>query len=242
MTNVGIIGLGRWGNIIKDKIKYICKIKFETHRKDEFEDKLKSVEWVVVTTPIKSHYKIVKKCLLNKKNVFCEKPLTDNYKKTKELFILAKKKRVFLYVSDIENFKNRKIKLLKKNIIIREKKSINLNEKILYQLGYHDFTYLYSFIKNKKIKKIKIIKNNKIILNFILEFKNFSISFFYNRNSNRKVHNFNKHNLISKKDFIKIMFFKIFNKKVNFLKNRDISIFSNKIIDRIIKTTKEINK
>ena len=88
MTNVGIIGLGRWGNIIKDKIKDICKIKFETHRKDEFEDKLKSVEWVVVTTPIKSHYKIVKKCLLNKKNVFCEKPLTDNYRKTKELFIL----------------------------------------------------------------------------------------------------------------------------------------------------------
>ena len=59
--------------------------------------------------------------ILKIKLMFCEKPLTLNYKQSKYLFNIASKNKCVLYVDDIETFKNKKIILKNKNFVIRKK-------------------------------------------------------------------------------------------------------------------------
>ena len=56
----------------------------------------KNIELILNLTNPREHYKIIKKCLNQNKNVYTEKPLSMNYKEAKELFLLAKKKKLSL--------------------------------------------------------------------------------------------------------------------------------------------------
>ena len=58
---------------------------------------IKNIEWIFIATPNQTHYKIVKKCIMNSINVFCEKPLCLSYEKAKELILLARKKGKIIY-------------------------------------------------------------------------------------------------------------------------------------------------
>ena len=159
MKNLYLIGYGKWGKVIHaacKKIKNISKIKIKKNRSDKKNINLDFIDWVFITTNTNQHYGLVKKYLDKKINVFCEKPLTKNSLKNKELFKLAKKNNCKLYVSDIENYKNIRLDLKSINYIIRSKFSKNKAD-ILNRLAYHDFTYIYKKIKNKKIKKTKIL-------------------------------------------------------------------------------------
>ena len=86
MIKVGLIGYGKWGKILHKRLKPICDVKFVCTSKDEYQSKLKDVDWVVVATPDNTHYEIVKNCLWFGKNVFCEKPLTPTYEQSKKLY------------------------------------------------------------------------------------------------------------------------------------------------------------
>lgn len=233
MINVCLIGLGNWGKKVLRSIKKIKKIKniqVIKSRKDKNKVNLDNLKWVFVTTPTKSHYKLVKKYLKKKINVFCEKPLTNDIKKDNELFKLAEKNKCRLYVSDIENFKKFKIKLKTKNKIIRSKFSNN-KKGILDRLAYHDFTYLYKFSKNKKISNFKIIKQKTGELNIITNINNKEIQLLYSLNSKNKVHTFNGINLIKKNNYLKIMIEKVISNKVNFDFNKKLSLFANSAIN-----------
>ena len=94
--NVGLIGKGKWGSKIRNNLIKISNLKFVCGKKDEYLSKLKksNIKWIFVVTPNSSHYKIVKKCLQNKVNVFCEKPLCISYEKAKNLINLSKKKKL----------------------------------------------------------------------------------------------------------------------------------------------------
>jgi predicted dehydrogenase len=50
-----------------------------------------SIELIIVSTPVKTHYEFVKKALLKGKHVLVEKPMTPSFKQAKELVILANK-------------------------------------------------------------------------------------------------------------------------------------------------------
>ena len=69
---IALIGFGRWGKKIYNSIKNDFNIKYVLNSKDNI-SKIKSVNWVIVATPDKSHYKIVK-YLLNRKSI--QKQLT----------------------------------------------------------------------------------------------------------------------------------------------------------------------
>ncbi|MDR0920074.1 MAG: Gfo/Idh/MocA family oxidoreductase [Oscillospiraceae bacterium] len=56
----------------------------------------KNVDVIYVATPMSEHFKNVKECLLNGKNVLCEKAFTCTYEEAKELVELAKSRKVFL--------------------------------------------------------------------------------------------------------------------------------------------------
>jgi predicted dehydrogenase len=51
---------------------------------------------IYIATPVKYHYQIIKDCLLENKNVLCEKPITSNATQLKELMKIAKDNNCFL--------------------------------------------------------------------------------------------------------------------------------------------------
>ena len=122
-----------------------------------------------------------------------------------------------LYVSDIENYKLNKLKILKENYILRSKFSLNKN--ILSRLAYHDFTYIYDKIINKKPQKIQILKRELGQLTFMMKINNKKFFYDYSLNQKRNEYSFNKKNLKRKKNFLKKMLTDVLMEKVDFKKN-----------------------
>ena len=233
--NVGLIGIGKWGSILKQKLKKNSNLVFAVGRKKKYLDKLDKIDWAFIATPDNSHYKIVKKLLILKKNVFCEKPLTLNYKKSKQLFDVAKKNKVRLYVDDVQTYYNKKIKLKKNNYIARKKKGHGIPKNLLYRFAYHDFYYLYNYIKKKKIKLIKI-NDKKFDLKFELRFNDNQLFIFdYSLRSEIKIHRINGSSFITKQDVLAKMIRKILYGKVDYDANMRRSLYANKLIDKINK-------
>ena len=233
--NVCLIGLGNWGKRLLSSLKGLKKIKNITvikNRKDRTKINYKTTEWAFISVNTTKHYNVVKKLLNNKVNVFCEKPLTNNLKQDIELFKIAKKNKCKLYVSDIENFKNKKLTIKKENFIVRQKFSKDKSD-IANRLAYHDFTYLFKYLRNKKEKKFKIIKKKIGEIKFSIEFDDKKFLFDYSLNSKIKKHKFNNTDLTTKKNILLKMIIKIINHKVNFNKNANISLFSNKLTKKI---------
>ena len=138
-------------------------------------------------------------------------------------------------MSDLENYKVKKIYLKKENFIVRKKYS-NIKVDIINRLVYHDFTYLYKFLKNTKYVHLKIINKKKGLLSFSMKFDNKKFLFIYSLNYKIKKHTFNNISLISKENNLKKMINKIILDKVNFNENRKISLFSNKLTQKINET------
>ncbi len=127
-VNVGLIGRGQWGLKLKSKLIKNSNLKFVCGKKTNYSKLIKknNVKWVFIATPNQTHYQIVKKCLNLKVNVFCEKPLTESFLNSKNLFNLANKNKVKLYVSDVYSFHSKKVnKLNSNNIVYRSKKVVN---------------------------------------------------------------------------------------------------------------------
>tara|TARA_B100001121_G_C18688785_1_gene621997 strand:+ start:1963 stop:2688 length:726 start_codon:yes stop_codon:yes gene_type:complete len=237
MKNVCLIGYGNWGKIVfksLKKIKSIKKIFIIKSRKNKNTINLNNVDWVIITATNTSHFSLVKKYLNLKKNVFCEKPLTLKFQDDLKLYKIAKKNKCKVYVSDIERYKKKKLSILKKNEIYRSKFSSSKKD-ILYRLTYHDFTYLFQFLKPHEKIKIKIIKSNKGFLKFALQSGVKDFIFTYNLNAPQKIHKFNNTNLITKKNILQQMISKVINKKVDFSMNEKISLFSHQMCLKILR-------
>tara|TARA_B100000424_G_scaffold221264_1_gene180265 strand:+ start:2951 stop:3703 length:753 start_codon:yes stop_codon:yes gene_type:complete len=244
--DVGLIGRGKWGSLIKKKLSNISNLKFVIGKKTKFDNLIKNhqVKWVFIATPNITHFKIVKKCLKLKTNVFCEKPLTTTHKSSKELFKIAKKNNLKLYVSDIYSFHKKKIfKLKKKNTIFRSKNVPGNNKEFLNRFMYHDLSILYKNIQNYKIKNIyfKKIKNKKIFKVNILFKNKKELHFNYNLQMNQKKHCINNINLISKDDILKKMLKNVIYKKINFKKNEKKALFILKFIENLKKNYENRN-
>ncbi len=93
LVKTALIGCGYWGSKLKKyveanghfNLKYVCDINSDLNK--VWNDK--DVTAVVVATPNKTHYKIVKLALIHGKNVLSEKPLTLKTKECRELKKIA---------------------------------------------------------------------------------------------------------------------------------------------------------
>lgn len=116
MAKLAIIGFGN--HVIKNILPALKKIedlqivalyvrdieKYKTKAQDN-QVKLESVDnlaktdadWVYISTPISTHYAFAKQALMLKKNVICEKPLTESVRKSQELQELAKRQHCILH-------------------------------------------------------------------------------------------------------------------------------------------------
>ena len=142
VNKLGVIGIGNWGkNLIRDfsKISNIKKctsmgnpeniswlkknhpsIKYVQNKKEIFDDD--EINAVIISTPIRTHYSLVKQALLSKKHVFIEKPLCTKLSDAKELIKIAKRKNLLLFVGHVFLF----------NEVLKEIIKISKKEKILY--------------------------------------------------------------------------------------------------------------
>jgi len=234
VIKIGLIGNGKWGKILHKNLKKNYEVKFVCNSKDNYESKLKDVDWVVIATPDDTHFKIVRNCILARKNVFCEKPLTPTYEQSKILFRFAKMYNVKLYVNDIQNYRQYDYTLIENNLIERRKGGGGNIANILYRLTYHDIYTIYKHIKYSEIESIKPIDlKNK--LHFKINFNDINIEFLYDLNATNKEHHINGNNLISEDNILPLMFDKVFSQDVDFKYNEEISLYTNKLIDKINK-------
>ena len=210
----------------------LCHIEFICRSDDNYQSKLKDVDWVVVATPNDTHYEIVKNCLWFGKNVFCEKPLTPTYEQSEKLFRLAEMRNVKLYVDDIQNYREYDFEIQENNLIERRKSGGGDIKDILYLLTYHDLYILYKYIKNSHVNDVIPIElENK--LQFKVKFDDINIKFIYDLNSEEKEHYINGCSLAGNDNIIPKMLSSVFNGDVDFEYNKEISMFSNKFIDML---------
>ena len=230
--NTGLIGVGKWGKILKEKVANNSNLIFVANSKSKYIKNLTNIDWVFIATPDKTHEKIVNICLKKKINIFCEKPLTKSFIDSKHLFLKAEKLGIKLFIDEIQSYTNKKIKLKKINFISRKKEGFGDPKNLLYRFAYHDFYFLYEKLHKKKIKEIKIIDSSKD-LKFYIKYKNLILNFDYSLNSKKKTHFINSVNLITKKDILSKMVVDVLNEKANFSLNKKKSLFANKLIDQI---------
>ena len=170
-------------------------IEYVNNYKEIFNDE--EINAVVISTPIKTHYKLVKKALLSKKHVFIEKPLCSKISEAKELIQIAKKNNLFLFVGHIFLFNE----VLKKIIKILNKEKISyiefnwnkfgsFDEDIFLNLLSHDISIIFKlFGKPKKIKlqsSFGIISKCDIVTLNVKLSQNQNCQIYINRVSNEK--------------------------------------------------------
>jgi hypothetical protein len=244
--NVGLIGKGKWGKIVEQKLNVVSNLKFTCGQKKNYSKLIKSsnIKWVFIVTPNKTHYKLVKMCLNNRVNVFCEKPLCLSPSQAKKLILTAKKNKVKLFVSDLYNFYTNKFKIKKSVIDVYRSKFIHgLDNEFFYRFMYHDISILYKNLNKIENFKCKNYQNNlekKIKLVIDLSNKK-RFTFFYNLKSKKKEHFINNLQIKSNKDILKEMISNVLKNKVNFDQNNQKALFIIKFISIIKKKVKYVN-
>ena len=183
MNQIAIVGIGRWGKNLIREFSKLSKVKFclttgnkenlnwlkknypdvipTTQISDILNDS--TIDALVIATPIKTHYMLVKKTLESKKHVFVEKPLAKSTPEINDLIKIAKKNERTLFVGHIflynEIFKKLK-HILKtepiKHAIFQWKKLGTFDEDIFENLLSHDLSLnLILFGMPKKIQLIR---------------------------------------------------------------------------------------
>ena len=216
MNRIGLLGYGYWGKILLSKLEKLdnVEVMWTCTSRDQWWTNVIDLDWVFIATPNGVHFEQAKHFIEQGVNVFCEKPLTPTYEQSKELFDLAEKHDVKLYVDDVFNYRDeqKQIKTLTGNIkVIWNKKSTNTS----YDLYYHDLYLLYP-----------IIKNNQSILN--------NIKFKYGQSNNKthKINNINFTHTENSNDALLDMISCVLEGKVDYDYNKEISLFCNLIIDK----------
>lgn len=106
--------------IVRTQKKYkFIKRKYCLDKNKEYFQQLKECNWfnqvdaVIIGTPPRQHYPLVKACLLLKKHVLVEKPMMMEEKECEEVNRLAKEKNCVLYIMHSFQFSNGMIQLKK---------------------------------------------------------------------------------------------------------------------------------
>tara|TARA_B100001057_G_scaffold501252_1_gene622534 strand:+ start:3679 stop:4395 length:717 start_codon:yes stop_codon:yes gene_type:complete len=231
-----VCGKGKWGKKVIFELKKVSNITRILDSKTKYKNiNLSNIDWVFILSPNNTHYKLVNFFLNKKMNVFCEKPLCLTLKQTVFLINKARKNKCKLYISDIENYKQKKINRSNFFNITRKKLVTDKDKEILNRLTYHDIYLLKNFLE--PLNKLKIIqKKKKFSLEILMKKKNMQFFFSYDINSNIKKHTINNVNFRKfRGNPLNKMIVKVLNNKVNFYKNQNTALFCNKIIKKLKK-------
>ena len=196
---VGVIGLGYLGKFHYQKYKLnrsvnltsvvdqqIENLDFIDSKKiiktDKYANIIDNVDAVSIVTPTKTHYKIAKFFLENKKHVLLEKPMTETVPQANKLNSLAKRNKCILQIGHLEQF-NPAVKKLKQSFknpqFIEVHRLCQFNPRandvdVVLYLMIHDIDIVMSLVK-KRIKKISV--SGKKIITDLTDIANVRIEF-----------------------------------------------------------------
>lgn len=199
MKKVAIVGLGKWGkNLVREfskisdivvcnstgnsaNVKWLAKNYPKIQYTKNFQAILdnKSIDAIIISSPIKTHFTLSQNTLNSGKHVFVEKTISENSRNAKKLIALAKNKNLMIFVGHIFLYHP----ILKKLKEIHKKESISylklnwvklgsFNEDILLDLVSHYISIIIELLGTPK--SIKILNDEKIISSsdiISLEFK-----------------------------------------------------------------------
>ncbi len=182
MFNIGIIGYGYWGpNLVRNfSANKECTVKFVSDvRKERLElvkknyplviteenyltiTEDRSIDIVVIATPVGTHFAIAKKALQNGKHIWVEKPFTANSKQAEELIELAEKNNLkifvdhtFLYTGAVMKIKDIINSGELGDILYFDSVRVNLglfqrDVNVIWDLATHDISIMYNLIDKK---------------------------------------------------------------------------------------------
>lgn len=122
MTTLAVIGCGEWGpNHVRNfqsqpGARVLSAVDLEQGRLDRIHQLFPTVECltqpsavfgddsiqaVVIATPLRTHYALVKDALIAGKHVLCEKPLCETAAQARELIDLARERKLILMVGHV---------------------------------------------------------------------------------------------------------------------------------------------
>ncbi|MDB3982309.1 Gfo/Idh/MocA family oxidoreductase [Candidatus Pelagibacter sp.] len=228
MYRFGLVGYGNWGKVLSRTLNLVGRIDFISNTKQTYK-KQKKIDFCFVATPDNLHFKIVKYFLKKKIKVFCEKPLSRNLSESKQLIKLSKENKTCFFINHIELFKKKKIKIKKINNIVRKKNSDGPIKDVLWKFCYHDLYLLYDQLKNKKLK-IKLISLKTKSLKFLINEGSRDYIFFYDYQSQKKIHKINSVNFVTKVNYLKIMILAFVKNNINYELNHKQAVFCIKTI------------
>jgi D-amino-acid oxidase len=187
---IGIVGKGSFGKKIHDVVKNQHQIAFFAGRELFTSQNIDlDVDWVIIASSNDSHYELVKYFLNKGKNVFCEKPLVTKFHQVHELYALAEKNGVKLYVDDVflynsEYIKNReKLKACKELTFVWNKYG-TFNDSITNNLIYHDLYMLIDLFGYPHVESVSLPRSSVNRINeqsFSMRFRNVEVNLKYNR-------------------------------------------------------------
>ena len=183
MIKIGIIGLGKMGGYHASACSLLPSVSLvavsdpttENWKKirsskvlktKHYSDWIDSVDGVIIAVPTDLHFPIAKECLEKGKHVLIEKPITKSLEQAKELFRIAKQKKVALHIGHVERF-NGAVQELKK--IVHEPYLIEShrmgpfaprvqNDTVILDLMIHDLDIILGIV-NSKVKTINAVGN-----------------------------------------------------------------------------------
>ena len=149
MVKVAIIGKGKFGskieNTIKDMVQFV---------------EPNDADWIIIATPNDLHAEQVEYWLTQRKNVFCEEPLTLTKRTAEALFSLADFFSVKLYVDDVFYWIKELDIDVEGNTSWNWQKHGSFNANIIDNLAYHDF-YMWVGADDFEIKELKVPQYNR---------------------------------------------------------------------------------
>lgn len=104
MKNVALVGCGYWGSKLKRYIPECFNLKYICNSRTDLSTIWKDIDAVIIATPMKTHYEVIREVLCNGKHVFSEKPITLDEAEAQDLKRIASERKLKIAVNYIWTF------------------------------------------------------------------------------------------------------------------------------------------
>jgi predicted dehydrogenase len=178
MTRVGVVGTGHMGqyhvnvyselpnvklagivDVSKERVDRVSK-RFKTKGYTDYMKLIGQVDAVTVAVPTGKHYEVAKEFLSAGVHVLLEKPITPTLKEAKELYSIAKRKKVVLQVGHVERFNGaiQEVKKIIKNPLLVETRRIGpfaqrvQDDGVVLDLMIHDIDIVLNLVDSEIVK------------------------------------------------------------------------------------------
>ena len=180
----------------------------------------KDADWIIISTPNDLHHEQVEYWLSQRKNVFCEKPLTLTKRSAEALFSLADFFGVKLYVDDVFSWRKEDEYVIEDTNKFTWMKPNQKDENYIDRLAYHHF-YMWVGDEDINVKSVTGDLNN-----FEIELEDGRVAeFSYGGSCREVIHTINEHDMTYSADSpLRTMFEFLFSNAGDYELNRKMTL------------------